>query len=98
MKMILTAIAFAIAAPAAAQTAADPHAGHAPVKQPHGNHSGHGEHGQGHKAHQNCCEHKNADGKMMECCEKAQATGAKMECCEKHAQQKEAASAAGHKH
>lgn len=58
MKLIMTAIALAIAAPAAAQTAPDQHAGHG---MDHGAkpHEGKG-----------CCD-KDAEGKRKPCCDEA---------------------------
>ena len=81
MKTLIGAIALAIAAPVAAQTApaADPHAGHA-QHQKQGQ-SGHGEH------KMDCCK----DRKHKECCEKARQQGKKMECCAKHGGSQEGA-------
>jgi len=83
MKIVVTAIAMMIAAPAAAQTAApaaDQHAGHAQ----HGQSSkdDHSQHGADHNDHMKCCE-KGAE--MVACCEKAKASGGKMDCCAAHA-------------
>jgi Spy/CpxP family protein refolding chaperone len=82
MKILLTAIALTIAAPAAAQTAqpaANPHAGHA-MPADHGQHKGnHSQHDgeAGHEAHKKHCEQMKADGKKMDCCEKhAEKSGA----------------------
>jgi hypothetical protein len=82
MKILLTAIALTIAAPAFAQAApADAHAGHDGAK--HEDHHG------------DCCE-KGADGKMA-CCEEMKATAKKMACCDKEAGKDKAADAhAGH--
>lgn len=75
MKMILAAVALAIASPAVAQTSApaDPHANHAPAQQgqagPSGgstsDHAGHDMQGEG-----SCCAKMKAEGKKMECCDK----------------------------
>ena len=103
MRMLLTAIVLAIAAPAGAQTAsADPHAGHTPAQHQAAT-AGHGGHGaQGapsapmdhskmdHSKHEGCCP-KGLDGKGMPCCEKMKAAGGKMGCCEKAAGAKGAA-------
>lgn len=69
MKILLTAIALTIAAPAFAQGAAPaPHSHDAPAKQapttaPSAD--------KAHDAHKmDCCEKMKADGKMMDCCEK----------------------------
>lgn len=61
MKLIMTAIALAIAAPAAAQNAADPHAGHA----------GHADHPGTKPADKasGCCD-KMAAGQGKDCCDK----------------------------
>lgn len=94
MKILFTALAMIVAAPAAAQTApaVDPHAGHAQHGQPAKD--DHSQHGAAHKDHMKCCE-KGADGKMMECCEKAKASGGKMDCCAEHSAKK-ADAHAGH--
>lgn len=97
MKMLLTAVLLATAAPAAAQTApADPHAGHesAQHQATTGGHAASASRGAAvppmdhskmdHSQHKNCC-HKEADGKGMPCCEKMKAGGGKMDCCEKAA-------------
>lgn len=91
MKLFLTALAFAIASPAAAQTAAPAHSheGHA------AHHSGKADEHSGHKTDGKCCEEM-ADGKMMDCCKKMKAEGKKMSCCEHHQGKSEAAAHAGH--
>ena len=99
MKMILTAVALAIASPAIAQAApqADPHAGHvghSAHQAGSGEHSGH-KPDTGHKDHKGCCD-KSPDGRM-ECCEKMAAEGKRMACCEKHGKSAPAADPhAGH--
>lgn len=66
MKMILAAVALAIASPAVAQTPAAPN--------PHANHAGHPEGGADRAGHdmqgECCCEKMKAEGKKMECCDK----------------------------
>ena len=66
MKMILAAVALAIASPAVAQTPAAPN--------PHTNHAGHQQGSTDHAAHEMqgecCCEKMKAEGKKMECCDK----------------------------
>jgi hypothetical protein len=103
MKMLLTAIVLAIATPAAAQTVADPHAGHTPAQHQAAT-AGHAAHGaqampgasMDHSKHEDCCP-KGQDGKAMPCCEKMKAAGGKMECCQKVASAKGAADPhAGH--
>lgn len=84
MKMLLAAIAIAIASPAVAQTETPPDA-HAPHSDQAGatDHSARTDHAQGHEDHDmagGCCE-KDADGKMA-CCEKMKAEGKTMACCE----------------
>lgn len=85
MKMILTAMALLIAAPALAQTAAPagPHAAHSghaataqaqPAADPHAGHAMDGTM-KGHAMSAEC--------KKM--CEEMKAAGKKMECCDKHA-------------
>lgn len=75
MKMLLTAIAFAFAAPAAAQAGQDPHAQHSAAEHAASQHDGHGgpaaaggdhaRHEGKHGAeHDGCCV-KGADGKMV---------------------------------
>ena len=66
MKMILAAVALAIASPAVAQTSApaDPHANHAGHQQGSTDHAGHDMQGEC------CCEKMKAEGKKMECCDK----------------------------
>lgn len=97
MKILLTAIAFAIATPAAAQPSADAHAGHTAMQSQAGT-SGQASH-QGspganvdhskmdhskmdHSKHGNCCA-KQSDGKGMPCCDKMKAGGREMDCCGK---------------
>lgn len=71
MKIIVAAIAFTIAVPAAAQTAPAPQGQH----QGHDQHQGHGQHQQ-HGQHQpsqpqgpgDCCADRNGNGRM-DCCE-----------------------------
>ena len=82
MKIIIGAIALALAVPAAAQTApaADPHAGHqmpAPMQ------------GMDHSQHQ--------QGKhdCKDCCDKMKQSGGKMDCMDKKGEAKPAAPASG---
>jgi len=73
MKMILAAVALAIASPAMAQTSApaDPHANHAPAEQQgHAGHAGGGTEHEGHAMDGDCCCGKmEADAKTMACCD-----------------------------
>ena len=93
--LLMSAVALAFAASAAAQTAAPSaaHQGHAQHQsqpaagQPtahaeHAQHQGHGGNGVDHSKHANCCGDANGKGRM-DCCEGAQA--AQRPCCEKHA-------------
>ncbi|MGQ0590245.1 MAG: hypothetical protein ACT4N8_12065 [Sphingosinicella sp.] len=85
MKIIMTAIALAIAAPAMAQAGAQPshaqhqgnaqHQGHDQAQ--HGQHQGHGQHQQGHAG---CCADRNGDGRM-DCCERMAEAGDRRGCC-----------------
>jgi len=90
MKMILTAIAFAIATPAVAQTAAaDPHANHAahatqtPVQPAPAGQQGSGQERAdphaGHAMADCCC--KDGDGQMA-CCKDKQAQASGDSCCD----------------
>lgn len=74
MKILFAAMALAVAFPAAAQPAADPHSGHAEHKSGHEGHQGH------HDKGKDCCK----DGKPMDCCKKAGKDGKAMACCAKH--------------
>jgi hypothetical protein len=78
MKIIMTAIALAIAAPALAQT--DAHQGHG-QNQGHGP-AQHGQHQPGeHQNHrQGCCADRDGNGRM-DCCEQAQ-DGERRSCCD----------------
>lgn len=71
MKLLLTAVALAIASPALAQAA--------PAQPGHSAHAGHDM--AGHEGHdmKGCCE-TDAEGKMA-CCEKMKAAGKTMACC-----------------
>jgi hypothetical protein len=93
MKIILGALALAIAVPSAAQTApaTDPHAGHAQHQQ-QGNHSQHGDHGKMAGEHADCCK----EGERKPCCDKMK-DGAAMDCCKEHAGGQKTA-AEGHSH
>ncbi len=100
MKLILSAIAFAIATPAVAQSApADPHAGHTAVASQAAQTGqaapGAAEGGMGHSQHEGCCD-KHADGKAMPCCEKPMGNSKKMACCDKGAVGQSSAPHAGH--
>jgi hypothetical protein len=95
MKFLLSAIALAIAVPAAAQTTA-------PAANPPGMPADHSQHQErqrgstGHDGHADCCGHESADGKKMDCCDKAKAGAGKMECCDKMAKKGGADAHAGH--
>jgi hypothetical protein len=87
----LSAVALALAAPAAAQTplAAPAHQGHAQQSasqsDAHAGHTQHQNHAGGNADHSkpmSCCADANGNGKM-DCCEGAQATTGS--CCDKHA-------------
>ena len=73
MRIVLGALALAIATPAAAQSAppADAHAGHAQ----------HGEDQRGQPQPSHLSEHAEH---MKDCCDKMQQQGQAMECCDKH--------------
>jgi hypothetical protein len=72
MKLILSAIALAFAAPAAAQTApAVDHSQHSPAQ--HAQHAAGHDQGQGHEGHGKDAKHDcpmTKDGKKMACCDK----------------------------
>lgn len=89
--MLLTALVFAIASPAAAQTAApaEQHQGHAQ------DHHQKGDEHSGHKMDGKCCE-EIAGGKTMDCCEKMKKEGKKMPCCDHHESKSEAGAHEGH--
>jgi hypothetical protein len=94
MKYVLTsAVAFALATPAAAQTTPEPqpnqgqHAAHQQgAAAGHGQHADHGQRqaqaGTGHADHKGCCGDADRDGRM-DCCEAAQA--GQRPCCAEHA-------------
>jgi hypothetical protein len=86
MKLILSAIALAFAAPAAAQTApAVDHSQHSPAE--HARHAaGHDQH-KGHEGHGKDGKHAKHDCPMTK-------DGKKMACCDKHGDHKAAAPAA----
>jgi hypothetical protein len=91
MKILMTAIAFVIAAPAAAQTApAQQHQGHdqhqqhrqapaQPGQPPNAQHSQH----QGSGADGDCCADRNGNGRM-DCCENMAQAGDRRSCCAEH--------------
>ncbi|MCL6740552.1 hypothetical protein LZ518_05325 [Sphingomonas sp. RB56-2] len=82
MKMIIGALALALAVPAAAQTApaADPHAGHQMSAQMQGmDHS----------------QHQQGKHDCKDCCDKMKQSGGKMECMDKKGEAKPAAPASG---
>lgn len=90
MKILVTAIALVIAAPAAAQTApAAQHQGHA-QHQPQPGHDQHqpqpGQPGQmpAHEERGDCCADRNNNGRM-DCCEGMAQAGDRRSCCAEQA-------------
>jgi hypothetical protein len=84
MKIIVAAIALALAFPAAAQTAPAQHQGHgqpAPPQHQPGQHQP-GQH-QGHE--DGCCADRNNNGRM-DCCERMAQAGEARGCCAEHAE------------
>jgi hypothetical protein len=84
MKILATAFALVIAAPAAAQPA--------PVQQQHQGHDQHGQshdqHGQmpAHEEQGDCCADRNGNGRM-DCCEHMAQAGDRRGCCQEHSPQ-----------
>jgi hypothetical protein len=85
MKIIIAAIALAIAAPAAAQTAPmQGHQGHDQQQQQ----QGHDQHGQmpGHGEEGGCCADRDGDGRM-DCCQHMAQAGDRRDGCQEHGAQ-----------
>ena len=79
MRVLLGALALAIATPGAAQTApaTDAHSGHA-------QHSGGGQHSEQQRGQPQPSHPSEHDGRTPDCCDKMQQQGQAMECCDKH--------------